>query len=109
MEYDKVINSALLEAKLTAIADAIRSKTGNSSLLSLEEMASAVAGISGGGAQAGNLSGKGFNLHHLTAAGAGYVTGGLTLAMATGEIHSEPLTGAKMEPRDGTFSIVDQI
>lgn len=37
--------------KLTAIADAIRAKTGGSSPLSLDDMATAIAGISGGGSE----------------------------------------------------------
>lgn len=38
-----------LTDKLTAIADAIRVKTGGADLLTLDEMAEAVSGISGGG------------------------------------------------------------
>ena len=38
-----------LTDKLTAIADAVRAKTGGTALLTLDEIASAIGGISGGG------------------------------------------------------------
>ena len=38
-----------LTDKLTAIADAIRAKTGGTELLTLDQMAAAISGISGGG------------------------------------------------------------
>ena len=47
MAYDKVVDSAALDAALTAIADAIRYKTGSTEELTLEGMAAAIAGISG--------------------------------------------------------------
>ena len=49
MAYDKVVDSGVLDGKLTAIADAIRGKTGGADALTLEQMAAAIAGISGGG------------------------------------------------------------
>ena len=38
-----------LTDKLTAIADAVRAKTGGTALLTLDEIVSAIGGISGGG------------------------------------------------------------
>lgn len=49
MAYDKVVDSGVLDGKLTAIADAIRGKTGGTDALTLEQMAAAIGGISGGG------------------------------------------------------------
>ena len=43
MAYDKVVDSAKLDGVLTAIADAIRSKTGESSRLTLEDMETIIA------------------------------------------------------------------
>ena len=45
MAYDKVVDSAALDAALGRIADAIRAQTGGEDLLSLEEMAAAIGGI----------------------------------------------------------------
>lgn len=44
-----------LTDKLTDIADAIRAKTGESDLLTLDEMPDAIAGISGGGSAVDNV------------------------------------------------------
>ena len=50
MAYDKVVDSAALEAGLTQIADAIREKGGTSGSLSFPEaMAAAIAAIEAGG------------------------------------------------------------
>lgn len=49
MAYDKVVDSAALDAALTDIADAIRTKTGKTDPLTLEQMPSEIEGISGGG------------------------------------------------------------
>lgn len=49
MAYDKIVDSAALDGALTDIADAIRGKTGSTERLTLESMATAIAGISGGG------------------------------------------------------------
>ena len=49
MALDKVVDSAALDADLTAIADAIRGKTGGADALAFPDgMISAIAGISGG-------------------------------------------------------------
>lgn len=53
MAYDKAVDSAALDGALTGIADAIRSKTGGTGKLTLEGMAAAIAGISGGGGAGG--------------------------------------------------------
>lgn len=45
MAYDKVVDSAALDAELGGIADAIRAQTGGEALLSLEEMAASIRGI----------------------------------------------------------------
>lgn len=45
MAYDKIVDSAALDATLGGIADAIRAQTGGEALLSLEEMAAAIGGI----------------------------------------------------------------
>jgi hypothetical protein len=45
MAYDKVVDSAALDAALVGIADAIRGKTGGTGKLTLEQMAAAIAGI----------------------------------------------------------------
>lgn len=50
MAYDKVVDSAVLDAGLTSIADAIRTKGGTSSTMSFPDgMASAIAAIPTGG------------------------------------------------------------
>lgn len=53
MAYDKVIDSAALDAALTDIADAIRAKTGKTDPLTLEQMPSEIEGISAGDPFAG--------------------------------------------------------
>lgn len=53
MAYDKVVDSAALDGALTGIANAIRGKTGSAEKLTLEGMAAAIAGISGGGGARG--------------------------------------------------------
>lgn len=50
MAYDKVVDSAKLDGKLTAIADAIRGKTGKSDPLTLDGMAQGVAEVFENGA-----------------------------------------------------------
>lgn len=49
MAYDKVVDSGVLDGKLTAIADAIRGKTGGADALTLEQMATEIEGIQAGG------------------------------------------------------------
>ena len=49
MAYDKVVDSAALDAAMTDIADAIRAKTGKADPLTIEQMPSEIEGISGGG------------------------------------------------------------
>lgn len=49
MAYDKIVDSTALDAALTDIADAIRTKTGKTDPLTLEQMPSEIEGISGGG------------------------------------------------------------
>ena len=49
MAYDRVVDSAALDGKLTAIADAIRSKTGGTASLTLDDMTTAINGITTGG------------------------------------------------------------
>lgn len=48
MAYDKAVDSAALDGALAGIANAIRGKTGGAEKLTLEGMAAAIAGISGG-------------------------------------------------------------
>lgn len=50
MAYDKIVDSAELDAALTDIADAIRAKTGKTDSLTKEQMPSEIERISGGGA-----------------------------------------------------------
>ena len=50
MAYDKIVDSAELDAALTDIADAIRAKTGKTDSLTKEQMPSEIKRISGGGA-----------------------------------------------------------
>ena len=47
MAYDKVVDSAALEANLTAIADAIREKGGTTDTIAFSAMADAIAAIKG--------------------------------------------------------------
>lgn len=49
MAYDKVVDSAALDAAMTDIADAIRTKTGKTDPMTIEQMPSEIEGISGGG------------------------------------------------------------
>lgn len=49
MAYDKVVDSAALDASLTAIADAIRAKAGTSDAMTLDGMVEAIAAIQAGG------------------------------------------------------------
>lgn len=56
MAYDKVVDSAALDTKLTAIADAIRGKTGGTNALTLEQMVTEIAGIQTGGGSGGGLA-----------------------------------------------------
>ena len=53
MALDKVIDSAQLDADLTAVADAIRSKTGKTDKLTLEQMPGEIEGIEAGGGGGG--------------------------------------------------------
>lgn len=53
MAYDKIVDSAGLDAALTDIADAIRTKTGKTDSLTLEQMPSEIEGISAGDPFAG--------------------------------------------------------
>ncbi len=48
MAYDKVVDSTQLDADLTAIADAIRSKTGETATMALADMPNKISGISTG-------------------------------------------------------------
>lgn len=48
MAYDKVVDSSKLDATLGGIADAIRAKTGKADELTLEQMATEIAGIQTG-------------------------------------------------------------
>lgn len=63
MAYDKAVDSAVLDANLKAIADAIREKGGTSDPIAFDAMANAIAAIKagGGGAATGTVT--------LTAAG----------------------------------------
>ena len=49
MAYDKIVDSTALDTALTDIADAIRTKTGKTDPLTLEQMPSEIESISGGG------------------------------------------------------------
>lgn len=49
MAYDKVVDSAVLDSTLTAIADAIREKGGTSDPIAFDAMAAAIAAIEAGG------------------------------------------------------------
>lgn len=49
MAYDRVVDSSELDADLTAIANAIRSKTGKTDGLTLEQMPGEIEGIEAGG------------------------------------------------------------
>lgn len=50
MAIDKAVDSSVLDAGLTSVADAIRAKTGGTDLLAFPEgMVEAIGGISGGG------------------------------------------------------------
>lgn len=49
MAYDKVVDSAVLDAALTDIADAIRAKTGKSDSMSLDAMPGEIESIPAGG------------------------------------------------------------
>ena len=53
MAYDKVVDSAALDTALTDIADAIRTKTGKTDPLTLEQMPSEIEGIESGDPFAG--------------------------------------------------------
>lgn len=53
MPYDKVVDSAALDAALVGIADAIRGKTGGTGKLTIDQMAAAIAGITAGGGGGG--------------------------------------------------------
>lgn len=46
MAYDKLVDSAQLDADLTAVADAIRTKTGETGTMTLAEMPTKISGIS---------------------------------------------------------------
>lgn len=48
MAYDKIVDSTALDTALTDIADAIRTKTGKTSPLTIEQMPSEIESISGG-------------------------------------------------------------
>lgn len=48
MAFDKVIDSAVLDGKLTSVADAIRSKTGKTDSMTLEQMPGEIEGIVSG-------------------------------------------------------------
>lgn len=48
MAYDKIVDSTALDTALTDIADAIRTKTGKTEPLTIEQMPSEIEGISGG-------------------------------------------------------------
>ena len=49
MAYDKIVDSTALDTALTDIADAIRTKTGKTDPLTIEQMPSEIESISGGG------------------------------------------------------------
>ena len=48
MAYDKIVDSTALDTALTDIADAIRTKTGKTAPLTIEQMPSEIESISGG-------------------------------------------------------------
>ena len=48
MAYDKIVDSTALDTALTDIADAIRTKTGKTASLTIEQMPSEIESISGG-------------------------------------------------------------
>lgn len=56
MAFDKVVDSGTLDTKLKAIADAIRGKTGNADSLTLDQMATEIAGIEAGGGGGGSVT-----------------------------------------------------
>lgn len=56
MAYDKVVDSGALDTKLTAIADAIRGKTGKTEEMTLEQMVTEIVGIQTGGGSGGGLT-----------------------------------------------------
>lgn len=95
MAYDKVIDSAVLDSKLAAIANAIREKTSQTSLMTIDEMPTAIQSISTGGGSGGggSLTGKGFRLVASSPSGGGYITGGLNINIETGTINNTSLTG----------------
>ena len=66
MAYDKAVDSAVLDAGLTAIANAIREKGGTSDPIAFDAMANAIAAIKAGGGGSGT--------------GSGYATGTYTVA-----------------------------
>lgn len=66
MAYDKAVDSAVLDAGLTAIANAIREKGGTSDPIAFDAMANAIAAIEAGGGGSGT--------------GSGYATGTYTVA-----------------------------
>lgn len=49
MAFDKVVDSQALDEDLGAVADAIRSKTGSTEAMTLDQMPEAIAGIQTGG------------------------------------------------------------
>ena len=51
MAYDKIVDSTALDTALTDIADAIRTKTGKTDSLTIEQMPSEIESISGGGSE----------------------------------------------------------
>lgn len=58
MAYDKIVDSTALDTALTNIADSIRAKTGKTDPLTIEQMPSEIAGISGGGSSENNENWK---------------------------------------------------
>ena len=56
MAYDKVVDSAALDAALVGIADAIRRKTGGTDPLTLDGMTAAIASITVGDGNGGGLA-----------------------------------------------------
>ena len=64
MPYDKAVDSAALDAGLTAIANAIREKTGSSDALAFPDaMAAAIAAIQNGSSGASTVSKKDVNFY----------------------------------------------
>ena len=55
MAYDKVVDSSVLDANLTTIANAIRSKTGKSGSLTLEQMVTEIGSIQSGSGSSSDL------------------------------------------------------